>query len=73
MKTIGTAASYADNSVLVPSFVLDSLSNTGEALSSEIHRYGNALHRAGLHRQATAADVAAGTVESIVEALKDGC
>jgi hypothetical protein len=33
---------------------------------------GNELHKAGLHRQGTAADVAVGIIEDITDELKDG-
>lgn len=43
-----------------------------EYLALEIHGLSNELHKAGLHRQGTAADVAAGMIESIQEELKNG-
>ena len=43
-----------------------------EDLSIEIHDLGNRLHKAGLHRQGTAADVAAGMIEDLMEGLKNG-
>ncbi len=49
-----------------------SLARTGDDLALELHGYGNALHKAGLHRQGTAADVAAGMIETIVEELRNG-
>lgn len=43
-----------------------------EDLSIEIHDLGNRLHKAGLHRQGTAADVAAGMIEDVQEELNHG-
>lgn len=43
-----------------------------EDLSIEIHDLGNRLHKAGMHRQGTAADVAAGMIEDLMEGLKNG-
>ena len=43
-----------------------------EDLSIEIHDLGNRLHKAGLHQQGTAADVAAGMIEDLMEGLKNG-
>ena len=43
-----------------------------EDLSIEIHDLGNRRHKAGLHRQWTAADVAAGMIEDLMEGLKNG-
>lgn len=40
-------------------------------LALELHGLGNELHKAGLHRQGTAADVAAGIVETIQEELSN--
>jgi len=48
------------------------LARCAEDLALELHGLGNALHKAGLHRQGTAADVAAGMVEQITEELKNG-
>ena len=44
-----------------------------EDIALELHALGNELHKAGLHRQGTAADVAVGIIEDITEDLKDGC
>ena len=52
---------------------LVALARRGEDLEVELHAFGNALHKAGIHRQGTAADTAAGMIEAIVEELKDGC
>lgn len=52
---------------------LVALARIGEGLVIELHAFGNALHKHGIHRQGTAADTAAGTLESIVEELNDGC
>jgi hypothetical protein len=41
-------------------------------IALEIHDLGNRLHRAGLHRQGTAADVAAGMIEELMEDLNNG-
>lgn len=41
-------------------------------ITTELHGLGNALHKAGLRRQGTAADVAVGIIEDITEELKDG-
>ncbi len=43
-----------------------------EDLALELHGLGNELHKAGLHRQGTAANVAAGMIEDIQEELKNG-
>jgi len=48
------------------------LSRRCEDLSLELHGLGNELHKAGLHRQGTAADVAAGMIEHVMEELKNG-
>ncbi len=41
-------------------------------LALELHGLGNELHKAGLNRQGTAADVAAWMIEDLMEGLKDG-
>ena len=41
-------------------------------LALELHGLSNELHKAGLHRQGTAADVAAGMIEDVQEELKNG-
>lgn len=41
-------------------------------ITTELHGLGNELHKAGLHRHGTAADVAVGIIEDITEELKDG-
>jgi hypothetical protein len=41
-------------------------------LALELHGLSNELHNAGLHRQGTAADVAAGMIEDVQEELKNG-
>lgn len=41
-------------------------------LALELHGLGTELHKAGLHRQGTAADVAAGMIEDLMEGLKNG-
>lgn len=51
---------------------LVALARTGEDLLLELHAFSNALHKARLHRQWTAADTAAGMIETIVKELKDG-
>lgn len=43
-----------------------------EDLALELHGLSNELHKAGLHRQGTAADVAAGMIETIQEELSNG-
>ncbi len=43
-----------------------------EDLALELHGLGNEMHKAGLHRQGTAANVAAGMIEDIQEELKNG-
>lgn len=47
------------------------LARTAEDVALELHGLGNALHKAGLHQHGTAADVAAGMVETIVEELRN--
>lgn len=49
---------------------LVALVRRGEDLEVELHAFGNALHKAKLHRQGTAADTAAGMIETIVEELQ---
>lgn len=49
------------------------LARTADDVALELHGLGNALHKAGLHQHGTAADVAAGMIETIVEELRDGC
>ncbi len=49
---------------------LVALVRRGEDLEVELHAFGNALHKAKLHRQRTAADTAAGMIETIVEELQ---
>lgn len=49
-----------------------SLARTADDVALELHGLGNALHKAGLHRYGTAADVAAGMIETIVDELRDG-
>ena len=51
---------------------LAALARTADDLVLELHGFGNELHKAGLHRQGTAADVAAGMVETITEELLNG-
>ena len=60
---------------------LVALARTGEDLALELHAFSNALHKAKLqralhksnrHRKWTAADTAAGMIETIEEELKDG-
>ena len=51
---------------------LMALARTAYDLALELHGYGNTLHKAGLHRQGTAADVAAGMIETIIEELRNG-
>jgi hypothetical protein len=53
-----------------PDFV--SLARRCEDITTELHGLGNELHKAGLHRQGTAADVAVGIIEDITDELKDG-
>lgn len=48
------------------------LARTADDVALELHGFGNALHKAGLHQHGTAADVAAGMIETIVEELRDG-
>jgi len=43
-----------------------------EDIALELSALGNELHKAGLHRQGTAANVAVGVIEDITEELKDG-
>ena len=47
------------------------LARRGEDLEVELHAFGNALHKAKLHRQGTAADTAAGMIEAIIDELKE--
>ena len=51
---------------------LVALSRRCEDITTELHALGNELHKAGLHRQATSADVAVGILEDITEDLKNG-
>jgi len=51
---------------------LMALARTAYDLALELHAFSNALHKAKIHRQGTAADTAAGMIETIVEELKDG-
>lgn len=53
-----------------PDFV--ALTRRCQDITTELHGLGNELHKAGLHRQGTAADVAVGIIEDITEELKDG-
>ena len=48
------------------------LTRRSEDIALELHALGNELHKAGMHRQGTAANVAVGVIEDITEELKDG-
>lgn len=48
------------------------LTRRSEDIALELHALGNELHKAGLHRQGTAADVAVGILEDITEDFKNG-
>lgn len=48
------------------------LTRRSEDIALELHALGNELHKARLHRQGTAADVAVGILEDITEDLKNG-
>ncbi|HNK16223.1 MAG TPA: hypothetical protein PKL10_15825 [Nitrospira sp.] len=51
---------------------LSDLVRRSEDIALELSALGNELHKAGLHRQGTAANVAVGVIEDITEELKDG-
>ena len=68
---IRTAAESAAALNVAAGADLVALARTGEDLALELHAFSNALHKAKLHRQGTAADTAAGMIETIVEELKD--
>jgi hypothetical protein len=72
MYKIRTAAESAAALNVAEGPDLVALARPGDDLALELHGYGNALHKAGLHRQGTAADVAAGMIETIVEELRNG-